>query len=154
MSATTRPPWRRALVGAVRVQHAPSQQNRPSVDCVYSRSIMVELGQTWFSCSLYSFHSEQAEQESSPLHLCWRTPEYSVLRGCADRTVTWPVPKRWRIIACMRGNILYRLIYSGVLQSAQFYLFMWLFWRTPSTLKIAKSSPSQLLYNNSPNTVF
>ena len=49
--------------------------------------------------------------------------------------------KRWRIIACMRGNILYRLIYSGVLQSAQFYLFMWLFWRTPSTLKIAKSSP-------------
>ena len=25
--------------------------------------------------------------------------------------------------------------------SAQFYLFMWLFWRTPSTLKIAKSSP-------------
>ena len=41
----------------------------------------------------------------------------------------------------MRGNILYRLIYSGVLQSAQFYLFMWLFWRTPSTLKIAKSSP-------------
>ena len=36
---------------------------------------------------------------------------------------------------------LHRLIYSGVLQSAQFYLFMWLFWRTPSTLKIAKSSP-------------
>ena len=26
-------------------------------------------------------------------------------------------------------------------QTAQFYLFMWLFWRTPSTLKIAKSSP-------------
>ena len=49
--------------------------------------------------------------------------------------------KRWRIIACMRGNILYRLIYSGVLQSAQFYLFIWLFWCTPSTLKIAKSSP-------------
>ena len=41
----------------------------------------------------------------------------------------------------MRGNILYRLINSGVLQSAQFYLFRWLFWRTPSTLKIAKSSP-------------
>ena len=38
---------------------------------------------------------------------------------------------------------LHRLIYSGVLQSAQFYLFMWLFWRTPSTLKIAKSSPPQ-----------
>ena len=33
------------------------------------------------------------------------------------------------------------LDYSGVLQSAQFYLFMWLFWHTPSTLKIAKSSP-------------
>ena len=33
------------------------------------------------------------------------------------------------------------LDYSGVLQSAQFHLFMWLFWRTPSTLKIAKSSP-------------
>ena len=43
----------------------------------------------------------------------------------------------------MRGNILYRLIYSGVLLSAQFYLFMWLFLRTPSTLKIAKSSPPQ-----------
>ena len=41
----------------------------------------------------------------------------------------------------MRGNILYRLINSGVLQSAQFYLFRWLFWRTQSTLKIAKSSP-------------
>ena len=39
---------------------------------------------------------------------------------------------------------LHRLIYSGVLQSAQFYLFMWLFWRTPSTLKIAKSSPPQV----------
>ena len=51
--------------------------------------------------------------------------------------------KRWRIIACIRGNILYCLIYSGVLQSAQFYLFMWLFWRTPSTLEIAKSSPPQ-----------
>ena len=45
----------------------------------------------------------------------------------------------------MRGNILYRLIYSGVLRSAQFYLFMWLFWRTPSTLKIAKSSPPLFL---------
>ena len=54
-----------------------------------------DLGQTWFSCSLYSFHSEQAEQKSSPLeHLCWRTPEYSVFRGGADRTVTWPVPKK------------------------------------------------------------
>ena len=49
--------------------------------------------------------------------------------------------KRWRIIACMLGNISYRLINSGVLQSAQFYLFTWLFWRTLSTLKIAKSSP-------------
>ena len=49
--------------------------------------------------------------------------------------------KRWRIIACMRGIILYRLIYSGVPQTVQFYLFMWLFWHTPSTLKIAKSSP-------------
>ena len=43
----------------------------------------------------------------------------------------------------MRGNILYRLINSRVLQSAQFYLFRWLFWRTTSTLKIAKSSPPQ-----------
>ena len=41
----------------------------------------------------------------------------------------------------MRGNILYRLINFGVLQSAQFYLFRWLFWRTSSTLKIAKLSP-------------
>ena len=49
--------------------------------------------------------------------------------------------KRIRIIACRRGNILYRLIYSGVLQSAQFYLLMWLFLRTPSTLKVAKSTP-------------
>ena len=38
---------------------------------------------------------------------------------------------------------LHRLIYSGVLQSAQFYLFMWLFWSTLSTLKIPKSSPPQ-----------
>ena len=42
---------------------------------------------------------------------------------------------------------LHRLIYSGVLQSAQFYLFMWLFWRTPSTLKIAQSSrPHVILF--------
>ena len=41
---------------------------------------------------------------------------------------------------------LHRLIYSGVLQSAQFYLFMWLFWRTPSTLKIAKSSPPYKIF--------
>ena len=53
------------------------------------------LGQTWFSCSLYSFHSEQAEQKSSALeHLRWRTPEYSVFRGGVDRTVTLPVPKK------------------------------------------------------------
>ena len=52
--------------------------------------------------------------------------------------------KRWRIIACMCGTILYRLIYSGILQSAQFYLFMWLFWLTQSTLKIAKSSTPQI----------
>ena len=48
----------------------------------------------------------------------------------------------------MRGNILYRLIYSGVLQSAQFYLFRWMLWRTPSTLKIAKSSPPLVLNKN------
>ena len=43
-------------------------------------------GQTSFSCSLYS---EQAEQKSSVLeHLCWRTPEYSIFRCGADRTVT------------------------------------------------------------------
>ena len=56
--------------------------------------------------------------------------------------------KRWRITACMRGNDLYRLIYSGVLQSAQCYLFMWLFWCTPSTLNIAKSSPPQVIYKS------
>ena len=44
----------------------------------------------------------------------------------------------------MRGNILYRLIYFRVLQTAQFYLFWCLFWSTPSTLKIAKSSPPQI----------
>ena len=102
-------------------------------------------GQTWFSCSIYSFHSEQAEQKSSVLeHLCWRTPEYSVFQGGVDRTVTWPVPKQdgGALPACVE-RYLHRLIYSGVLQSAQFYLFMWLFWRTPSTLKIAKSSPPQ-----------
>ena len=68
-----------------------------SCDCsVYTTSKDGVLRvQTWFSCSVYSFHSEQAEQKSSPLeHLCWRTPEYSVFRGGADRTVTWPVPKK------------------------------------------------------------
>ena len=61
-------------------------------DCSFE---CLQHGQTWFSCSLYSFHSEQAEQKSSALeHLCWRTPEYSVLRGGVDRTVTWPVPKK------------------------------------------------------------
>ena len=55
--------------------------------------------------------------------------------------------KRWRITACMHGNDLYRLFYSGVLQSAQCYLFMWLFWCTPSTLNIAKSSPPHVKSN-------
>ena len=64
--------------------------------CVFSsRYRSCHQGQTWFSCSLYSFHSKHAEQKSSALeHLCWRTPEYSVLRGGVDRTVTWPVPKK------------------------------------------------------------
>ena len=66
------------------------------------------------------------------------TPSFEVVQTEQSRDL---FQKRWRIIACMCGNILYRLIYSGVLLSAQFYLFMWLFWRTPSTLKIAKSSP-------------
>ena len=45
----------------------------------------------------------------------------------------------------MCGKILHRLIYSRVLQSAQFYLFKWLFWRTPSTLKIVNQvSPTVL----------
>ena len=68
------------------------------------------------------------------------TPSFKVVQTEQSRDL---FQKRWRIIACMCGNILYRLIYSGVLQSAQFYLFMWLFWRTRSTLKIAKSSPPQ-----------
>ena len=104
-------------------------------------------GQTWFSRSLYSFHSEQAEQKSSALeHLCWRTPEYSVFRGGVDRTVTWPVPKK------MADHCLHAWIYFVSLDlfrstpSAQFYLFRWMFWRTPSTLKIAKSSPPQVYY--------
>ena len=66
------------------------------------------------------------------------TPSFEVVQTEQSRDL---FQKRWRIIACMCGNNLYRLIYSGVPQSAQFYLFMWLFWRTPSTLKIAKSSP-------------
>ena len=61
------------------------------------------------------------------------TPSFEVVQTEQSRDL---FQKRWRIIACMCGNILYRLIYSGVLQSAQFYLFMWLFWRTPSTLKL------------------
>ena len=72
------------------------------------------------------------------------TPSSEVVQTEQSRAL---FQKRWRFIACMRGNILYRLIYSGVLKSAQFYLFMWLFWRTPSTLKIAKSSPP--LYDRS-----
>ena len=52
--------------------------------------------QTWFSCSLCSFDSEQAEQKLSALeHLCCRTSEYSIFKGCVDRTVTWPVPKQY-----------------------------------------------------------
>ena len=33
------------------------------------------------------------------------------------------------------------LIYSRVLESAQFCLFIWLFWHTPHTLNFTKSSP-------------
>ena len=81
-------------------------------------------------------------QKSSALeHLCWRTPEYSVFRGGVDRTVTWPVPKK------MADHCLHAWIYFLSLDlfrstpSAHFYLFRWMFWRTPSTLNIAKSSP-------------
>ena len=69
------------------------------------------------------------------------TPSFVVVQTEQSRDL---FQKRWRIIACMCGNILYRLINSVVLQNAQFYLFMWLFWRTPSTLKIAKSSPPHI----------
>ena len=54
-------------------------------------------GWTWFSCSHYSFYSEQAAQKSSALsleHLCWSTLVYSIFRGGVVRTVTWPVPKQ------------------------------------------------------------
>ena len=72
------------------------------------------------------------------------TPSFEVVQTDQSRDL---FQKRWRIIACMCGNILYRLIYSGVLQSAQFYLFLSLFWRTLSTLKIAKSSPPLVSQN-------
>ena len=62
-------------------------------------------------------------------------------RWCRQNSHVACSKTRWWITACMHGNILYRLINTGVLQSAKFYLFRWLFWRTPSTLKIAKSSP-------------
>ena len=74
--------------------------------------------------------------------VCRSTPYSEVVQTEQSRDL---FQKRWRIIACMHGNILYRLIYSGLLQSAQFYLFMRLFWRTPSTLKIAKSSPPRVI---------
>ena len=74
------------------------------------------------------------------------TPPFEVVQTEQSRDL---FQKRWRIIACMCGNILYRLIYFGVLQSAQFNLFKWLFWRTPSTLKIAKSSPPLATISNS-----
>ena len=73
------------------------------------------------------------------------TPSFEVVQTEQSRDL---FQKRWRIIACMCGYILHRLIYSGVLQSAQFYLFMWLFWSTPSTLKIAKSSPPQVNFTH------
>ena len=93
-------------------------------------------------CSLYSFHSEQAEQKSSALeHLCWRTPEYSVFRGGVDRTVTWPVPKQdgGALPACV--GIFASLDLFRSTPKCPVLLVMWLFWCTPSTLKIAKSSP-------------
>ena len=110
-------------------------------------------GRTWFSCSLYSFHSEQAEQKSSALeHLCWRTPEYSVFRGGVDRTVTWPVPKKKMADHCLHAWIYFlSLDLFRSTPSVQFYLFRWMFWRTPSTLKIAKSSPPQ--YNERPRAL-
>ena len=64
-------------------------------------------------------------------------------RWCRQNSHVACSKKKWRITACMRRNILNRLIYSRVLQTAQFYLFRWLFWRTSSTLKIAYSSPPQ-----------
>ena len=72
------------------------------------------------------------------------TPSFEVVQTEQSRDL---FIKRWRIIACMCGNILNRLIYSGLLQSAQFNLFMWLFLRTPSTLIIAKSSPPLVIPN-------
>ena len=106
-----------------------------SFDCQWVEShFLCYLGQTWFSCSLYSFHSEQAEQKSSVLeHLCWRTPEYSVFRGGVDRTVTWPVPKQdgGALLACVEifaSLDLFRstpkcpvlLVYVAVLAYAEF----------------------------------
>ena len=58
---------------------------------------LCRLGRTWFSCSLYFIHSEQAEQKSSALgHLCWCTPEYSIFPGGEDKTCS---KTRWRSTA-------------------------------------------------------
>ena len=95
-----------------------SQEHSLLADATRSQKyVLVDLGQTWFSCSLYSFHSEQAEQKTSALeHLCWRTPEYSVFRGGVDRTVTWPVPKQ-------DGGTLFACV--------EIFVSLDLFWSTP-----------------------
>ena len=78
---------------------------------LYCLNEMVLLGWTWFSCSLYSFYSKQAEQKSSALEqLYWCTPAYSVFRSGVGRTVTWSVPKQdgGALPACTESHDLHR----------------------------------------------
>ena len=101
---------------------------------------------SWGRLDLAVLFTPSTPNRQNRNQVCWNicagvrrsTPSSEVVQTEQSRDL---FQKRWRITVCMRGNILHRLIYSGVLQSAQFYLFMWLYWRTPSTLKIAKSSP-------------
>ena len=69
---------------AIPLKHISSQQD-----------FRYNLWQTWFSCSLYSFYSTQADQKSSVLeYLCWSTPAYSPFWRGVKRIVTRPVPKK------------------------------------------------------------
>ena len=115
-----------------------SQEHSLLADATRSQKyVLVDLGQTWFSCSLYSFHSEQAEQKTSALeHLCWRTPEYRLSRWCRQNSHVTCSETRWRNTVCMCGNICiawFILEYSKV---PSFTCFRWLVLRTPSTLKL------------------
>ena len=64
-------------------------------------------------------------------------------RWCRQNSYVICTKTRWRITACMYGNLCIAWLTPEYSEVPTFTCFRWLFWRTPSTLKLLPVLPSQ-----------